>query len=182
MSVSDKTASLSPRLSPRPSQLDRDAFIESYGEIYEHSPWIAAQSWDAGVETQHDTPAGLAERLRRQVDAASPEAQLALIRAHPDLAGKAAMSGELTEDSRQEQAGAGLDQCTPQEFARFERLNAGYLQRFDFPFVIAVRGLDRHAILDAFETRLTHTPDEERRTAIEQIHRIALLRLQQRAG
>lgn len=177
MSTSDPTA----LLAPRPSQLSRDAFIESYGEIYEHSPWIAAQSWDAGLEAPHDTASGLAEQLRRQVDAASAQAQLALIRAHPDLAGKAAMAGELTDDSRQEQAGAGLDQCTPEEFARFERLNAAYLERFDFPFVIAVRGLDRHAILDAFETRLNNTPDEERRTAIEQIHRIARLRLEQRA-
>ncbi|CAO1669192.1 2-oxo-4-hydroxy-4-carboxy-5-ureidoimidazoline decarboxylase [Salinicola sp. LHM] len=167
-------------LSPRPSQLDRDAFIASYGEIYEHSPWIAAQSWDTGLGEAQDTPAGLAERLRQQVDAASPEAQLALIRAHPDLAGKAAVAGELTDDSRSEQAGAGLDQCTPAEFARFEKLNQAYRERFEFPFVIAVRGLDRHAILAAFETRLNHTPEEERRTAIEQIHRIALLRLEQR--
>ncbi|OLO04880.1 MULTISPECIES: 2-oxo-4-hydroxy-4-carboxy-5-ureidoimidazoline decarboxylase [Salinicola] len=169
-------------LSPRPSQLGRDAFIESYGEIYEHSPWIAAQSWDRGLGETQDTPAGLAERLRQQVDAASADAQLALIRAHPDLAGKAAVAGELTDDSRSEQAGAGLDQCTPAEFARFERLNHAYRERFEFPFVIAVRGLDRHAILEAFETRLHHRPQQERRTAIEQIHRIARLRLEQRAA
>ncbi|WP_110693409.1 2-oxo-4-hydroxy-4-carboxy-5-ureidoimidazoline decarboxylase [Salinicola halophyticus] len=168
-------------LSPRPSQLDRAAFIASYGEIYEHSPWIAAQSWDRGLGEAQDTPAGLAERLRRQVDAASADAQLALIRAHPDLAGKAAIGSELTDDSRSEQAGAGLDQCTAEEFARFERLNHAYRERFDFPFVIAVRGLDRHAILAAFDTRLHHSPEQERRTAIDQIHRIALLRLEQRA-
>ncbi|WP_110654489.1 2-oxo-4-hydroxy-4-carboxy-5-ureidoimidazoline decarboxylase [Salinicola halimionae] len=169
-------------LSPRPSQLGRDDFTASYGDIYEHSPWIAAQSWDLGLDEAQDTPAGLAERLRQQVDAASADAQLTLIRAHPDLAGKAAVGGELTQDSRSEQAGAGLDQCTPEEFARFERLNAAYRERFDFPFVIAVRGLDRHAILAAFETRLHHTPEEERRIAIEQIHRIALLRLEHRAA
>ncbi|MGQ7244685.1 2-oxo-4-hydroxy-4-carboxy-5-ureidoimidazoline decarboxylase [Salinicola sp. V024] len=168
-------------LSPRPSQLDRATFIASYGEIYEHSPWIAAQSWDLGLDEAQDTPAGLAERLRRQVDAASADAQLALIRAHPDLAGKAAIGGELTQDSRSEQAGAGLDQCTAEEFARFERLNHAYRERFEFPFVIAVRGLDRHAILAAFETRLHHSPEQERRTAIDQIHRIARLRLEQRA-
>lgn len=168
------------RLSPRPSQLGREAFIASYGDVYEHSPWIAAQSWDQGLDERHDTPAGLAARMREQVEAASPEAQLQLIRAHPDLAGKAAVADALTADSRAEQAGAGLDRCTPAEFARFERLNAAYRERFDFPFVIAVRGLDRHAILDAFEARLKHAPDEERRTAIEQIHRIALLRLESR--
>ncbi|MAM59551.1 MAG: OHCU decarboxylase [Salinicola sp.] len=168
-------------LTPRPSQLARDAFIDRYGDIYEHSPWIAAQAWEQGLDAAQDTPAGLAERLRKQVDAASAEAQLVLIRAHPDLAGKAAIGGELTDDSRSEQAGAGLDQCTPEEFARFERLNQAYRDRFDFPFVIAVRGLDRHAILAAFETRLNHTREQERRTAIEQIHRIARLRLEQRA-
>ncbi|WP_342596002.1 2-oxo-4-hydroxy-4-carboxy-5-ureidoimidazoline decarboxylase [Salinicola lusitanus] len=169
-------------LSPRPSQLDRDAFIARYGDIYEHSPWIAAQAWELGLEAAQDTPAGLAERLREQVDAASANAQLALIRAHPDLAGKAAIGGKLTDDSRSEQAGAGLDQCTPAEFARFEQLNRAYRDRFDFPFVIAVRGLDRHAILAAFETRLNHTRKQERRTAIAQIHRIARLRLEQRAA
>lgn len=169
-------------LSPRPSQLGRDAFIATYGDVYEHSPWIAAQSWDRGLDATHDTPSGLAECMRQQVDAADADTQLTLIRAHPDLAGKAAVANELTEDSRSEQAGAGLDRCTPEEFARFERLNAIYRERFGFPFVIAVRGLDRHAILDAFETRLNHIPDEERRTAIEQIHRIALLRLEQRAA
>ncbi|WP_251975943.1 2-oxo-4-hydroxy-4-carboxy-5-ureidoimidazoline decarboxylase [Salinicola avicenniae] len=170
-----------PLLSPRPSQLDRDAFVAAYGDLYESSPWVAAGAWDAGLDATQDTPSGLADSLQRQVDAATPEAQLALIRAHPDLAGKAAVAGELTDDSRREQAGAGLDQCTADEFARFERLNADYRARFDFPFVIAVRGLDRHAILAAFETRLHHTPDEERRTAIAQIHRIAQLRLESRA-
>lgn len=168
------------KLSPQPSQLDRETFIAIYGDVYEHSPWVAAQSWDRGLDAEHDTPVGLAARMRQPVDEASADAQLALIRAHPDLAGKAAVAGRLTEDSRTEQTSAGLDQCTPEEFARFEHLNAAYRERFGFPFVIAVRGLDRHAILDAFEARLNHAPGEERHTAIEQIHRIALLRLESR--
>lgn len=167
-------------LSPRPSQLDRKAFATAYGEIYEHSAWVAEQCWDRGLDAAHDTPAGLAAAMRERVDEADTDRQLTLIRAHPDLAGKLALAGALTDDSRSEQAGAGLDQCTPAELARFEHLNTRYRERFGFPFVIAVRGLDRHAILDAFETRLTNTPDEERRTAIEQIHRIARLRLEQR--
>ncbi|GHB13125.1 2-oxo-4-hydroxy-4-carboxy-5-ureidoimidazoline decarboxylase [Salinicola rhizosphaerae] len=167
-------------LSPRPSQLDREAFVAAYGEIYEHSAWVAEQCWERGLDTDHDTPAGLAAAMRERVDAASADTQLTLIRAHPDLAGKAAVADDLTADSRSEQAGAGLDQCTAAEFARFERLNAEYRERFGFPFVIAVRGLDRHDILTAFETRLDHTPEDERRTAIEQIHRIARLRLEQR--
>ncbi|WP_110673657.1 MULTISPECIES: 2-oxo-4-hydroxy-4-carboxy-5-ureidoimidazoline decarboxylase [Salinicola] len=169
------------RLHPRPSQLTREDFIATYGDIYEHSAWIAAAAWDSGLDDRHDTPAGLAARLREPVDAASPEAQLALIRAHPDLAAKAAVAATLTADSRREQAGAGLDQCTPEEFARFEQLNAAYRERFGFPFVIAVRGLDRHAILDAFAQRLEQTPEAERHTAIAQIHRIALLRLEARS-
>ena len=104
-----------------------------------------------------------------------------MIRAHPDLAGKAALAGELTDDSTREQAGAGLDQCSPEEMARFERLNEAYKAKFGFPFVMAVKGSDRYAILDAFEVRLENTPAEERRTAVEQINRIARFRLEARA-
>ena len=164
-------------LSPRPTQLDREAFVAAYGGIYEHSPWIAEAVWDAGLDTRHDSPAGLAEAMAAVLDAAPAERQLTVIRAHPDLAGKVALAGGLTQASSQEQAGAGLDQCTPDELARFERLNADYQARFGFPFVMAVRGYHRREILDAFEARLAHGPDEERRTAIAQIHRIARLRL-----
>ena len=166
-----------PLLSPRPTTLDRAAFVEAYGGIYEHSPWIAEAVWDSGLASHHDTPEVLAEAMAAMLDAAPPEDQLEVIRAHPDLAGKVALDGGLTQASSQEQAGAGLDQCTPDELARFERLNAAYQSRFGFPFVMAVKGYHRREILDAFEARLAHTPDEERRTAIAQIHRIARLRL-----
>jgi len=166
-----------PLLSPRPTQLDRAAFVAAYGGIYEHSPWIAEAVWDTGLTSQHDTPEVLAEAMAAMLDAAPPEDQLEVIRAHPDLAGKVALDGGLTDASTHEQAGAGLDQCSPEELARFERLNAAYKARFDFPFVMAVKGYHRHEILDAFEARLAHTPEEERRTAIAQIHRIARLRL-----
>ncbi|MHB0774951.1 2-oxo-4-hydroxy-4-carboxy-5-ureidoimidazoline decarboxylase [Halomonas sp. WWR20] len=168
---------MSTTLTPRPSTLSRETFIEHYGEVYEHSPWIAAEAWDAGLGEAQDTPQGLAQAMGRILDAASPQRQLEVIRAHPDLAGKAALAGELTSDSTREQAGAGLDQCTPEEFARFESLNEAYKARFHFPFVMAVKGSDRHQILAAFEQRLPNTPDEERRTAIAQVNRIALLRL-----
>ncbi|WP_280541986.1 2-oxo-4-hydroxy-4-carboxy-5-ureidoimidazoline decarboxylase [Chromohalobacter sp. 11-W] len=166
-----------PLLSPRPTTLDRAAFVDAYGDIYEHSPWIAEAVWDSGLAAPHDTPEGLAESMAAVLDAASPEDQLKVIRAHPDLAGKVALDGGLTDASTHEQAGAGLDQCSPEELTRFERLNAAYKARFGFPFVMAVKGYHRREILDAFEARLAHTPDEERRTAIAQIHRIALLRL-----
>ncbi|MFG6138165.1 2-oxo-4-hydroxy-4-carboxy-5-ureidoimidazoline decarboxylase [Halomonas sp. B23F22_10] len=169
-------------LSPRPSQLDRADFVAQFGDIYEHSPWVAELAWRRGLGAEQDTPAGLAAAMGRVLNEAEPERQLEVIRAHPDLAGKAAIAGDLTDDSTREQAGAGLDQCTPEEMARFERLNAAYKQRFGFPFVMAVKGSDRHTILAAFETRLEHGLDEERRTAIEQINRIAAFRLEARVG
>ncbi|WP_163650222.1 2-oxo-4-hydroxy-4-carboxy-5-ureidoimidazoline decarboxylase [Modicisalibacter sp. 'Wilcox'] len=169
-------------LDPRPSTLDRAAFVRQFGDVYEHSPWIAEQAWDAGLDSRHDTPEGLAAALAAVLDAAGAEQQLAVIRAHPDLAGKAAKSGTLTADSTREQAGAGLDQCSEAEYQRFHRYNDAYQARFGFPFVMAVKGSDRHQILAAFEQRLEHTPDEERRTAITQIHRIALLRLRDRVA
>lgn len=167
-------------LTPRPSNLDREGFVARYGDIYEHSPWVAELSWDAGLGTEQDTPDGLADAMSQVLANAPAERQLEVIRAHPDLAGKAAKSGVLTADSTQEQAGAGLDQCSEEEYARFHRYNEEYKARFGFPFVMAVKGSDRHKILAAFETRLNHAPDEERRTAIEQINRIARLRLHAR--
>ena len=157
-------------LTPPPSQLDQQAFVAYYGDIYEHSPWVAELAWQRGLSPAEDTPEGLAEVMGAVLREASPERQLEVIRAHPDLAGKAAV------------AGAGLDQCTPEELARFERLNAAYKEKFGFPFVMAVKGSDRHAILAAFEARLPNDPAEERRTAIEQINRIARFRLDARLG
>nr|WP_299245232.1 2-oxo-4-hydroxy-4-carboxy-5-ureidoimidazoline decarboxylase [uncultured Halomonas sp.] len=168
-------------LSPRPSTLDRDTFVAQYGDIYEHSAWVAEQAWDKGLGGEQDTPQGLAEAMSKILAGSPAERQLAVIRAHPDLAGKAAESGELTDDSTREQAGAGLDQCSPEEFERFHRYNEAYKSRFGFPFVMAVKGSDRHTILAAFETRLEHSPEEERRTAIEQINQIARFRLEDRA-
>ncbi|MDR5901938.1 2-oxo-4-hydroxy-4-carboxy-5-ureidoimidazoline decarboxylase [Halomonas icarae] len=168
-------------LIPTPSQLDKAAFVAAYGDIYEHSPWVAELAWDRGLNTDHDSPAGLAMAMSEILTSASAERQLEVIRAHPDLAGKAAVAGELTDDSTREQAGAGLDQCSPEEMARFERLNEAYKTKFGFPFVMAVKGNDRHAILQAFETRLDNDLAEERRTAVEQINRIARFRLEARA-
>ena len=169
-------------LSPRPSQLDRSDFTTRFSDIYEHSPWIAELAWERGLGTEQDTPEGLAEVMAQVLRESSPERQLEVIRAHPDLAGKAAIAGELTADSTREQAGVGLDQCTPEEMARFERFNAAYRDRFGFPFVMAVKGSNRHLILAAFETRLDNSPEEERRTAIEEINRIARFRLEDRAA
>lgn len=170
-----------PTLSPAPSTCSLESFTHHYGDIYEHSPWVAEAAWEQGLSEAHNAPDALADLMGLMLQQASPEQQIAVIQAHPDLAGKAALAGELTEDSSQEQAGAGLDQCTPEEFARFEQLNAAYKTKFGFPFVIAVKGLDRHAILAAFEARLDNDLAQERKTAIEQIIRIARFRLRARA-
>lgn len=149
-------------------------FVARYGGIYEHSAWVAEQVFDeAGPE--HDIDA-LAALFAECVDNSSRERRLALIKAHPDLAGRAAISGELTEASNAEQASAGIDQCSPEEFARFQDLNERYKAKFDFPFVMAVRNSNRFEILAAFETRLSHDPDDEFEQAIAEIHKIAQLR------
>jgi OHCU decarboxylase len=164
---------------PRPSQLPRDAFVARFGGVFEHSPWIAVAAWDRGLGPDADTAEGLHARLCAVLRSAGAERQLALIHAHPDLAGKLAQAKRLTEDSAQEQASAGLDRLTPGELARFTELNDAYRARFGFPFVVAVRGLTKVDILAAFERRLANDPDAERQAALEQVERIALLRLKE---
>ncbi len=158
-----------------PSSLDRAGFLARYGGVYEHSPWIAGAVWDAGGVS--DDAEALAEALAARVEAADEAAQLALLRAHPDLAGKLAVRGELTVDSTAEQAGAGLDRCAPGEFAEFQRLNDAYKARFGFPFILAVKGHDRSSILAAFRRRVENSRTDEFREALDQVHRIARFRL-----
>ena len=159
-----------------PGALDRAGYLSRYGGVYEHSPWIAEAVWDAGAVP--DTVAALADAMAECVEAAETKAQLALLRAHPDLAGKLAVRGELTSDSTSEQAGAGLDCCSPKEFEEFQRLNDIYNARFGFPFILAVKGYDRAGILDAFRRRVGNGRKAEFREALDQVHRIARLRLQ----
>lgn len=145
--------------------MTRDEFLARYGGVYEHSPWVAEACWPP--------PEDLVGAMRAVVDAAPRERKLALIRAHPELASRAKMA----EASVKEQAGVGLDQCTPAEFEAFQRLNAAYNARFGFPFIYAVKGATRAEILAAFEARLRNDPEIEFETAIAQIHRIAGFRL-----
>ena len=159
----------------RPSQMDRAAFLARFGGVFEHSPWIAEGAWDAGPIP--DSAEGLHAAMVAVLRAAPRERKTALLNAHPDLAGKLAMRGELTADSTQEQASAGLDRCTPEEFARFTELNDAYKARFGFPFIMAVKGRSRAEILAAFETRVHNGPEEEFATALAQVERIAWLRL-----
>jgi 2-oxo-4-hydroxy-4-carboxy-5-ureidoimidazoline decarboxylase len=139
--------------------------------LFEHSPWVEARA-DA-APSSGDRHAD----LMAVVHAASPEEQLALIRAHPELAGKAAIGRALTEASAAEQASVGLDRLTPAEFERFHALNAAYRERFGFPFILCVRRTDKAGILAAMERRLTRDPETERAEAIAQIGDIVRLRL-----
>ncbi|CAJ0734269.1 2-oxo-4-hydroxy-4-carboxy-5-ureidoimidazoline decarboxylase [Ralstonia mannitolilytica] len=149
-------------------------FVQVLGGIYEHSPWVAEQ---AAAQRPFASADALANAMRHAVDNAGEGPQLALVRAHPELAGKAAVRGELTAESTREQSGAGLNQCTPEEFARLQDLNARYNEKFGFPFILAVRGYDRHGIIEAFAKRVENDRDTELRTSLEQIHRIAGFRL-----
>ena len=155
--------------------MDVHDFIARYAGIYEHSPWVAERV--AAVAADDGDSERLAVLMADCVDNASTEQQLALIRAHPDLAGRAQVAGELTAESTIEQASAGLDRCSPEEFERFQSLNTAYWEKFGFPFVMAVRGSDRAEILDTFAARLQNDYDLEFETALIEIHKIARLRL-----
>lgn len=162
-----------------PSQLNREEFVKVFADIYEHSPWVAEQAFDLGTDASIDDIESLHQRMANLLLTASHEAQLALINAHPDLAGKAAVQGELTASSTSEQAGAGIHECTAEEFVRFTTLNDAYKAKFGFPFIMAVKGSNRHQILAAFEERIHNAPEQEFACALAEINKIALFRLQQ---
>ena len=156
---------------------NKDIFVDRFGGVYEHSAWIAEDSWPACQMA--NSAEELATILAHTLECASKHDKLKLIKAHPDLAGKLAVAGELTAESTSEQASAGLDQCSDEEFAEFQALNAAYVEKFDFPFVMAVRGSHRTDILQAFRRRLKNAYDVEFATAIQEINKIARLRLEQ---
>jgi len=157
--------------------LDYAEFVSRFGGIYEHSPWVAEEGF-CKAEGVEDVD-GLAGIFAVCVDGADTQRKLTLIRAHPDLAGKAAISGELTEKSTAEQASAGIDQCSKEEYEQFQTLNMKYKDKFGFPFVMAVRDSNRREILAAFESRLANDSQTEFDTAIAEIHKIARLRLRE---
>jgi OHCU decarboxylase len=156
----------------------RDDFISRFGGVFEHSPFIAERAFDDGFVGDNLNVDRVHAALVAIFRAASAEERLGVLRAHPDLAGRLAVAGELTEDSKKEQAGAGLDRLSAEEHARFTTLNNAYVEKFGFPFIIAVKGLDKDDILKAFETRIDNSRDAEFETATAQVERIALLRLQ----
>ena len=157
--------------------LDAGAFVARFGDVAEHSPWVAEA---AAAMRPFGTREAMIAAFAAAVEAAPEAARLALIRAHPDLAGRAAIAGDLAEDSRREQAGAGLDRLSAAEFARFTDLNERYRARFGFPFVFAVKGAGKEMILAAFAERVGNAPADEFRTALAQIARIFRFRIEDR--
>jgi 2-oxo-4-hydroxy-4-carboxy-5-ureidoimidazoline decarboxylase len=154
--------------------MTREEFVAQYGFAYESSPWVAERAYDLGP---FDALENVLRALRETVDTATTEEQLALICAHPDLAGRAAQAGELTPASTSEQASAGLDHLDPATHARLTSLTARYRKRFGFPFVVCVREHTVAGILDNAKGRISHDRPTEVRTAIAEIHKIAALRL-----
>ena len=154
--------------------LSKEEFVARFCSVYEHSPWVAEEAWNArpfgSVDDLHEAMAGV-------VDGAPEGRKMALIRAHPDLAGKAAMAGELTPESRREQASAVLDKLSPEEYEAFHRLNGAYREKFGFPIIFAVREHTMESILKGAEERLGNPEDKEAEVALAEIHRIARLRL-----
>ena len=161
----------------RPSQMDRASFVAAYGGIFEHSPWVADRAYELELGPAHDSATGLHNALCRAFRSASPPERLAVLCAHPDLAGKLAAAQRLTADSSAEQGSAGLDALTDAERTRFQTLNASYTARHGIPFIIAVRDNTKASILSAFDTRLQNDSAAEIATACAQVERIALHRL-----
>lgn len=156
------------------SEQSQEQFVSTLDGIFEHSPWVAERAWAKRPFASVDA---LFHAMFQAVEQASHQEQLDLICAHPELAGKEAAAGTLTKESTGEQKGAGLDQCTPDELERLRQLNASYREKFGFPFVIAVKGLTRHEIMDKVDARLNNSTEDEFRTCLQEIGKIARFRL-----
>ncbi|WP_209015619.1 allantoinase PuuE [Roseibium sp. RKSG952] len=168
-----------PEVRDLPSRMDKAAFVEAFGGIFEHSPWIAERAFELELGPAHDCAAGVHNALCRIFRTASEAERLGVLNAHPDLAGKLAQAGRLTADSTGEQASAGLDMLTDQERETFTQLNTDYVARHGFPFIIAVRDHDKASILAAFHRRIGQDRATEFEEACRQVERIARLRLGQ---
>ena len=156
------------------NDLDREEFLSLFGHVFEHSPWVAEGAWEHRPFTDLQA---LLDAMGSSVDAAPEADRLALLRAHPDLAGKAARAGDLTQESWKEQTGAGLDRMSDAEYERFHAMNEAYKEKFGFPFIIAVKGLGREDILAAYAARLENSRAVEFDTALSQVKKIAGFRV-----
>jgi len=179
--IADHWASLHPPAEgTAPSEMDRETFVAEFGGMFEHSPWIAEGAFDLELGATHDNAAGIHNALARVFRDASEEQRLGVLTAHPDLAGKLAAAGRLTKESTAEQAGAGLDLLTDEERETFQNLNAEYVERHGFPFIIAVKDNTKSSIVEAFHRRIKNDRDTEFSEACRQVERIAELRLIER--
>ena len=156
------------------NRCDEARFVDLLGGIFEHSPWVAELVFH---QRPFESRAALHAAMAAEVRRAAREQRMALLRAHPELAGRAAQADDLTPESRREQKGAGLDQCSHEEFSRILGLNQAYQEKFDFPFIIAVTGLERSDILAAMERRLANSAEEEFETALGEVEKIARIRI-----
>ncbi|MGB1389957.1 MAG: allantoinase PuuE [Paracoccaceae bacterium] len=161
----------------RPSEMAKADFVEAFGGVFEHSAWIAERAHGLELGPAHDTATGVHNALARMFRSASEQERLGVLRAHPDLAGKLAAARRLTAESTAEQAGAGLDVLTDEERAAFTELNQAYMDKFGFPFIIAVRDHDKASILQSFQSRIANESDQEFAEACRQVERIAEFRL-----
>ncbi|MDH5355700.1 MAG: 2-oxo-4-hydroxy-4-carboxy-5-ureidoimidazoline decarboxylase [Gammaproteobacteria bacterium] len=155
-------------------KLSKPAFVDLLGSIYEHSPWVAEQAY---LKLPFESPGHLQEIMFDIVQASTIDDRLTLIRHHPELAGKEADEGTLTADSKKEQSRAGLNQCSAGELKQIRELNKNYLDKFTFPFVIAVSGLNKHQVIAAMQERLQNDYETEFSTSIKEIGKIARIRL-----
>jgi 2-oxo-4-hydroxy-4-carboxy-5-ureidoimidazoline decarboxylase len=159
------------------NRMDEDEFVDSFGDVAEHAPWVAAEAAD---RRPFSSRTAMIEAFTAAVAHADKSRQRALLLAHPDLAGRAAIAGDLTRESRSEQAGAGLDKLTPAQFRHFTEANNAYRERHGIPFIFAVRGATAHDIMKGFAERIGNPDDVEFRTALEQVERIIRFRLEDR--
>jgi OHCU decarboxylase len=157
------------------NSLSQEDFVCVIGPVFEDSPWIADATWPKRPFKSVDALHGA---LCKTVQTSKEDKKVDLIRAHPDLVGRAALAGTLTPASTSEQAAAGLDNLTADEINLFQKLNQSYREKFGFPFVICARLNKKEAILKGFEARLEHPRKEEIKTALAEIEKIAYLRLQ----
>jgi len=152
------------------NQMDQASFVETLDSVYETSPWVAEQAWS---DHPFDSVDALQESMKRIVENASREQKLELLREHPDLGEQT----EMTDASREEQASAGLDQLSRNQYEAFQQLNETYREKFDFPFIMAVKGASPNEIQERMESRVDNTVAEEFETALDEVHEIARLRL-----
>lgn len=166
----------------KPSEMDREQFLRTFGSVFEYSEWVAEDAFEAGIGHDQDSVDGLHRALCAAMRRGKPEQQVHLIRSHPELAGRALPSHTVTPESAAEQKGAGLDKLKPKQLERLRSLNEIYRANFGFPFILAVRGMKVDDIVSVFEKRTKNTRDQELRNAIEEIEKIARLRIEDTMG